>query len=68
MLKHSLERKEEELKFLAAIHGIKVREKAKESAFMFRDPKEYEHLSVKERKELTKKMKEVHKGLGFGSL
>jgi len=67
LLKHSLERKEEELKFLAAIHGVKVKGKAKESAFMFRDPKEYEHMSMKERKEITEKMKKVHKGLSFGS-
>jgi len=65
LFEHSHERKEEEIKFLAAIHGVKVKERAKESAFMFRDPKEYEHLTMKERKELTEKMKNAHRGLGF---
>jgi len=51
------------LRFLAIIHGAEFKDEKKEKeeeVFIFKDPKEYEHLSMEERKELTKKMKLKH--------
>ena len=54
------------MRFMAAIHGIDIdkakKEKKEADSFLFRDPKEYEHLSEEERKELTEKMLGKHKG------
>ncbi len=53
---------------MAAIHGIDIdkakKEKEKEEAdgFLFRDPKDYEHLSMEEREKLTQEMLGKHKG------
>ena len=42
--------------------------KQKEDPFTFKDPKEYEHLSDAEKKELTKKMKARHEGWMGGQI
>ena len=34
---------------------------------MFRDPKEYEHMSQEEREELTRQMMSAHKGMANAS-
>jgi hypothetical protein len=60
---HTQKRKEDELRFLAIIHGAEFKdekEEKKEDFFKFRDPKEYDHLSMEKRKELTKEMKLKH--------
>lgn len=53
---------------MAAIHGIDIdkakKEKKEADSFLFRDPKEYEHLSKEERKALTEEMLGKHKGWG----
>ena len=59
MYEHAQKRKEQEMRFMAGIHGIKI-EKDKEDSFKFRDPKEYEHLPMEERKKLTEEMKKGH--------
>ena len=60
--------KREEWKFRieAALHGAKMKDtpkeaKKKEDYFTFKDPKEYDHLSEEQKKELTKKMKAKHR-------
>ena len=54
------------MRFMAAIHGIDIdkakKEKEEADSFLFRDPKEYEHLSMEERKALTEEMLGKHKG------
>lgn len=57
----------EALKFQARVQGAEIedddteeKEKAK-SDMTFKDPKEYEHLSKKEKVELTEKMKGYHR-------
>ena len=67
MFNQTQERKDEELRFYAAIHGVKVDKDEKRDTFKFRDPKEYEHLSTEEKKELTAKMKEGHMGWAAGA-
>ena len=51
---------------MAGVHGIDidkvVKEKEKEDGFMFRDPKDYEHLSMEERRKKTQEMLGKHKG------
>ena len=51
----------ENLKIEAALHGAKIDKgesepKAEDAQIMFKDPKEYKHLSPKERKKLTQQM------------
>jgi hypothetical protein len=63
LFEHTQRRKEDELRFLAIIHGATFKDEEKEEKedlFKFKDPKEYDHLSKEERKELTKKMKLKH--------
>lgn len=66
-------RRNEQVKFEARLHGAKfedekevvtkgtVQTKKDDENFMFKDPKEYEHLSMEERKALTKKMMGKHR-------
>lgn len=42
------------------MHGAKFEKGEKEDTFKFKDPKDYEHMPMKERKELTEKMKKKH--------
>ena len=66
---NELEKRENERrKFDVIIHGGKIDEtkttvptSSSDDPLLFRDPKEYEHLTEEERKELTRKMKEGHK-------
>jgi len=59
----------QERRFLAGIHGINLDKEIKkqtnknkeESSFMFGDPKDYEKMSEKERKEKTQIMMGKHK-------
>ena len=65
-------RKEKEMEFLAAIHGVKLGGNSisssstsvgtPESQFKFGSKEDYAKMSVEKRKELTKKMKSFHKG------
>ena len=63
------ERQMEDRRFLAALRGINLDKEIKkhkgkqveEKTFMFGDPKEYEKMSDKERKEKTQKMMGKHK-------
>jgi len=61
LYRHTIARQYEERKFLAAIHGIDVGEKkdsrrSENSNVLFKDPKEYEGLSEKEKEKLTQNM------------
>ena len=51
---------------MAGVHGIDVdkemKKKKEEDGFMFRDPKDYEHLSKEEKEKLTQEMLGKHKG------
>lgn len=49
------------MRFMAVLHGAKVG-KEKDDDFKFRDPKDYEHLPMEERKKLTEEMKKGHMG------
>ncbi len=59
----------ESLKFQARIQGVETEDedapKSKKdelgATMVFKDPKEYEHLSKEEKKELTAKMKGLHR-------
>lgn len=60
----------EQLKFIAAIHGLDVEDKkgkttksAKSNNPLFMAPEDYEHLSKEKRQELTDKMKRIYKPL-----
>jgi hypothetical protein len=54
------------MRFMAAIHGIDIdkakKEKEEADSFLFRDPKEYKHLSKEEKEKLTQEMLGRHKG------
>lgn len=74
---HSTKRKNENFKFLAAIHGIDLdKEKGTETTksssntLEFKDPSEYEHMTDEEKEELTLRMKGGHmraiQSSGFG--
>jgi len=60
----------ERLKFQARVQGAEIedddspkgkKEESVGSVMLFKDPKEYEHLSKGEKKELTEKMKGLHR-------
>ena len=59
------------MKFEASIVGAKLKlsksEKANEQ-MMFRAPEDYAHLTLEERKALTRKMKGMHKGINFAGV
>ncbi len=51
---------------MASIHGIDIdkakKEKEEADSFLFRDPKDYKHLSKEEKEKLTQEMMGKHKG------
>jgi len=63
MYEHYQKEEIDRYKIKAAMLGAKFEEeeKKKEDDFVFKDPKEYEGLSVKERKDLTERMMGKHK-------
>lgn len=70
LFEHCQKREYYTLKFQAGLQGVDLDKElgkapstrsSKESQFLFRDPKDYEHLSQEEREELTQKMMGMHK-------
>ena len=69
---HSMKRKHDEYKFIAAVHGHDIsgdnnkngnqqqQQPATQSLPIFRDPEEYTHMSKEKQDELTQKMKQQH--------
>jgi len=59
----------EQLKFQARVQGAEIndddpkskKEKSVGETMLFKDPAEYKHLSKEEKKELTEKMKGLHR-------
>lgn len=65
---HSIKRELAQYKMQAALHGIKLDDKAvakkeEESRLLFKDPKEYDHLSDEEKEALTQEMMGHYKNL-----
>lgn len=66
---HAQDREVKKIKFEAVLHGAEIKdtpqsatvEEKKENVFIFRDPNEYEKMSVEKRKSLTQKMMGMHK-------
>ena len=70
LFEHSQKREVDKRKFQAAIHGAKITDapevvtKEGDSSFTFRDPNDYEKLSMEDRKKLTEIMMGKHKQWG----
>lgn len=62
MAEHASKREMVRAKFQIALHGGKVEDEPakQEGGGWFKDPAEYEHLSQREREELTEKMMAKH--------
>jgi hypothetical protein len=72
LFEHTQKRELQKMKFWAALVGVDIDKEAEEtprtppklssksSGMMFRDPKDYEHMSKEERQALTDKMMGAH--------
>lgn len=58
LFEHHQKREKERLTFQAKIAGAEIdTEKEEKAKFLFKDPKDYEKMSVEERQKLTEEMK-----------
>lgn len=65
LFEHSQKRESERLKFQAKLVGAEISDKKPEDKYLFKDPKEYEKMSMEERQKLTEEMK-AHFMIKFG--